>query len=129
MQSGMTLRSCPSKRIGRLISAKQRASSSIRRCHRICAAMVDLRSDGFDWNAIATLAVWIMTLFIQRTNRRDPPALHAKLDEQFRVDQPARSDLVLRTVRSLAIVAEVVHGAPYRFRDRRAIDCVGEDPD
>lgn len=83
----------------------------------------------FDWNAIATLAVWIMTLFFQRTNRRDPPALHAKLDEQFRVDQPARSDLVLRTVRSLAIVAEVVHGAPYRFRDRRAIDCVGEDPD
>ena len=25
----------------------------------------------FDWNAVATLAVWVMTLFIQRSNRRD----------------------------------------------------------
>jgi low affinity Fe/Cu permease len=47
----------------------------------------------FDWNAIATLAVWIMTLFIQRTNRRDSLALHAKLDELLRVDQQARSEL------------------------------------
>jgi low affinity Fe/Cu permease len=48
----------------------------------------------FDWNAIATLAVWIMTLFIQRTNRRDSLALHAKLDELLRVDRQARSELV-----------------------------------
>ena len=48
----------------------------------------------FDWNAIATLAVWIMTLFIQRTNRRDSLALRAKLDELLRVDQQARSELV-----------------------------------
>jgi low affinity Fe/Cu permease len=47
----------------------------------------------FDWNAVATLAVWIMTLFIQRTNRRDSLALHAKLDELLRVDQHARSEL------------------------------------
>jgi low affinity Fe/Cu permease len=47
----------------------------------------------FDWNAVATLAVWIMTLFIQRTNRRDSLALHAKLDELLRVDQQARSEL------------------------------------
>jgi hypothetical protein len=25
----------------------------------------------FDWNAVATLGVWMMTLFIQRSNRRD----------------------------------------------------------
>jgi hypothetical protein len=25
----------------------------------------------FDWNAVATLAVFVMTLFIQRANRRD----------------------------------------------------------
>jgi hypothetical protein len=31
----------------------------------------------FEWNAIATLAVWVMTLFIQRSNRRDTLALHA----------------------------------------------------
>jgi low affinity Fe/Cu permease len=49
--------------------------------------------DTFEWNAIATLAVFVMTLFIQRTNRRDNLALHAKLDELLRVDSDARSEL------------------------------------
>jgi low affinity Fe/Cu permease len=52
-----------------------------------------LDHQSFDWNAVATLAVWIMTLFIQRANRRDTLALHAKLDELLRVDQQARSEL------------------------------------
>jgi low affinity Fe/Cu permease len=47
----------------------------------------------FDWNAVATLAVFVMTLFIQRANRRDSLALHAKLDELLRVDHAARSEL------------------------------------
>jgi low affinity Fe/Cu permease len=47
----------------------------------------------FDWNAVATLAVFVMTLFIQRANRRDNLALHAKLDELLRVDRAARSEL------------------------------------
>jgi low affinity Fe/Cu permease len=47
----------------------------------------------FDWNAVAMLAVFAMTLFIQRTNRRDNLALHAKLDELLRVDGAARSEL------------------------------------
>ena len=47
----------------------------------------------FEWNAVATLAVWIMTLFIQRSNRRDTLAIHAKLDELLRVDTNARSEL------------------------------------
>jgi low affinity Fe/Cu permease len=47
----------------------------------------------FEWNAVATLAVFVMTLFIQRTNRRDNLALHAKLDELLRVDSDARSEL------------------------------------
>jgi low affinity Fe/Cu permease len=47
----------------------------------------------FDWNAVATLAVWMMTLFIQRANRRDTLALHAKLDELIRVNVAARSEL------------------------------------
>ena len=47
----------------------------------------------FEWNAIATLAVFAMTLFIQRANRRDNLALHAKLDELLRVDHAARSEL------------------------------------
>jgi low affinity Fe/Cu permease len=45
----------------------------------------------FDWNAVATLAVFVMTLFIQRANRRDNLALHAKLDELLRVDNAARN--------------------------------------
>lgn len=47
----------------------------------------------FEWNAVATLAVWVMTLFIQRSNRRDTLALHAKLDELLRVDSDARTEL------------------------------------
>jgi low affinity Fe/Cu permease len=47
----------------------------------------------FDWNAVATLAVFMMTLLIQRANRRDNLALHAKLDELLRVDNEARSEL------------------------------------
>ena len=47
----------------------------------------------FEWNAVATLAVFVMTLFIQRTNRRDNLALHAKLDELLRVNNDARSEL------------------------------------
>jgi low affinity Fe/Cu permease len=47
----------------------------------------------FEWNAVATLAVFVMTLFIQRSNRRDNLALHAKLDELLRVDDEARSEL------------------------------------
>src|ERR1044071_9215574 len=36
--------------------------------------------DSFDWHAIATLATWMMTVFIQRAEHRDTQALHAKLD-------------------------------------------------
>jgi low affinity Fe/Cu permease len=49
----------------------------------------------FDLNAGATLAVFGMTLFIQRANRRDNLALHAKLDELLRVDNDARTELIL----------------------------------
>ena len=49
--------------------------------------------DTFSWEAFATLAVFVMTLFIQRANRRDNLALHAKLDELLRVDTDARSEL------------------------------------
>jgi low affinity Fe/Cu permease len=61
----------------------------------IAYAVLWLKFDGktFDWNAVATLAVWVMTLFIQRSNRRDTLALHAKLDELLRVDSRARSEL------------------------------------
>jgi low affinity Fe/Cu permease len=47
----------------------------------------------FDFNVIATLVVWVMTLFIQRSSRRDTLAIHAKLDELLRADENARSEL------------------------------------
>jgi len=50
--------------------------------------------DTFGWEAVGTLAVFMMTLFIQRSNRRDNLALHAKLDELLRVDHDARSELI-----------------------------------
>ena len=37
----------------------------------------------FDWHAIATVATWLMTLFIQRAEHRDTQAIHAKLDELY----------------------------------------------
>jgi low affinity Fe/Cu permease len=47
----------------------------------------------FDWQALATVATWTMTLFIQRAEHRDMQAIHAKLDELLRVEGQARSEL------------------------------------
>ena len=47
----------------------------------------------FRWNAVAMLAVFVMTLFIQRANRRNNLTLQAKLDELLRVDDDAPSEL------------------------------------
>ena len=53
--------------------------------------VLDYRS--FDWHGGATLATWLMTLFIQRAEHRDTQAIHAKLDELLRVEGRARSSL------------------------------------
>jgi low affinity Fe/Cu permease len=47
----------------------------------------------FGWGGIATIAVWIMTLFIQRAETRDTLAIHAKLDELLRAERHARNEL------------------------------------
>src|SRR3954469_14089435 len=47
----------------------------------------------FDWQAAATVATWLMTLFIQRAEHRDTQAIHAKLDELLRVEGRARKEL------------------------------------
>lgn len=47
----------------------------------------------FDWHAVATLIVWTMTLFIQRADRRDTLAVHAKLDELLKAIREARTEL------------------------------------
>jgi low affinity Fe/Cu permease len=46
-----------------------------------------------DWHGVATLATWIMTLFIQRAEHRDTQAMHAKLDELLRAEGRARDEL------------------------------------
>ena len=46
-----------------------------------------------DAAGIATLAVWAMTLFIQRAQHRDTQAIHAKLDELLRAVGDARNEL------------------------------------
>lgn len=49
--------------------------------------------DKLDWHAVATLATWLMTLLIQRSEHRDTQAIHAKLDELLRSDERARTGL------------------------------------
>jgi low affinity Fe/Cu permease len=45
------------------------------------------------WAGIATVATWVMTLFIQRAEHRDTQAIHAKLDELLRAEGKADTDL------------------------------------
>ena len=56
-------------------------------------AWLVLNPKSFDWHAVATVATWLMTLFIQRAEHRDTQAIHAKLDELLRVEGRARSEL------------------------------------
>lgn len=46
-----------------------------------------------DWHAAATVATWLMTLVIQRSEHRDTQALHAKLDELLRAYPRADTSL------------------------------------
>ena len=46
-----------------------------------------------DWHGIATLATWMMTLFIQRAEHRDTQAIQAKLDELLHAHASARNEL------------------------------------
>jgi len=47
-----------------------------------------------DFEAVATLATWGMTLVIQRAEHRDTQAIHAKLDELLRIHSDANNDLM-----------------------------------
>jgi len=60
----------------------------------------------FDFNAVATLIVWVMTLFIQRSSRRDTLAIHAKIDELIRADEKARSELTRLDEKEPEIIAK-----------------------
>src|ERR1700761_1874488 len=60
----------------------------------------------FDFNAVATLIVWVMTLFIQRSSRRDTLAIHAKIDELIRADENARSELTRLDEKEPEVIAK-----------------------
>jgi low affinity Fe/Cu permease len=49
--------------------------------------------DELDWHSVATLATWLMTLFIQRAEHRDTQAIQAKLDELLRSNGAAENAL------------------------------------
>ena len=61
----------------------------------LCYVVVWLVFDhhSFDWQSVATVATWLMTLFIQRAEHRDTQAIHAKLDELLRSHGQARGEL------------------------------------
>jgi low affinity Fe/Cu permease len=67
-----------------------------------------------NWQAGATIATWIMTLFIQRAETRDTLAIHAKLDELLRAEGRARSELTRLDEREPEEIAE------HRDQEKRA---------
>ena len=60
----------------------------------------------FGFDAVATLIVWVMTLFIARSNRRDTLAIHAKLDELLRSDANARAELTTLDEKEPEVIAK-----------------------
>ncbi len=46
-----------------------------------------------DFHGAATLATWLMTLFIQRAEHRDTQALQAKIDELLKAQHEARNSV------------------------------------
>lgn len=49
--------------------------------------------ESFNWHGVATLATWLMTLVIQRSEHRDTQAIHAKLDDLLRANDGADTGL------------------------------------
>ena len=62
--------------------------------------------DTFGWAAIATLATWLMTFFINRTEHRDTQAIHAKIDELLRTQGKARAELTTLDERDVEDIEE-----------------------
>jgi low affinity Fe/Cu permease len=57
-------------------------------------AWLVLSPETLEWHSVATLATWLMTLFIQRAEHRDTQAIQAKLDELLRADPNARNEVI-----------------------------------
>ena len=57
------------------------------------AGMAVFAPEEVNWHSVATLATWLMTLFIQRAEHRDTQAIQAKLDELLRANTNASDSL------------------------------------
>jgi low affinity Fe/Cu permease len=57
------------------------------------AVWLVISASTLNFAAVAALCAWAMTLVIQRAQRRDTQAIHAKLDELLRVHGEARNEL------------------------------------
>jgi low affinity Fe/Cu permease len=68
-----------------------------------------------DWQAVATVATLMMTLFITRTEHRDTQAINAKLDELLRAQGAARRELTTIDQREPEEIEE--HRSKARERD------------
>ena len=77
-------------------------------------AWLVLNPKSFDWQSEATVATWLMTLFIQRAEHRDTQAIHAKLDELLRVEGRARSELTQLDDEEPEVIAQ------HRLEERRS---------
>ena len=70
----------------------------------------------FEWHAVATVATWLMTLFIQRAEHRDTQAIHAKLDELLRAENRARDELTRLDDEEPEVIER------HRFNERKVND-------
>ncbi|MEI9901079.1 MAG: low affinity iron permease family protein [Hyphomicrobium sp.] len=57
------------------------------------ATWLALSPQTLEWHGVATLATWLMTLFIQRAEHRDTQAIQAKLDELLHAQVRASNSL------------------------------------
>ena len=53
-----------------------------------------LKPGEFEWHSGATVATWLMTLFIQRAEHRDTQAVQGKLDEILHALGDAHNDVM-----------------------------------
>ena len=82
----------------------------------LCGRLAIFSPDTFGWAAIATLATWLMTLFINRTEHRDTQAIYAKI-EILRTQGKARAELTTLDERDVEDIEE--HRRRHREPDTR----------
>jgi low affinity Fe/Cu permease len=90
-------------------------------CYVVAWLILNHRS--FDWQSTATVATWLMTLFIQRAEHRDTQAIHAKLDELLRVEGRARDELTQLDDQEPEVIEQ------HRSEERRNLVASGSPPD